>query len=110
MQPFITYREKDESGNLQYYILQKDFPHLVGRLDAKPSEGSWCSPVAGYNLWVVFNYTLRGKMIPSYKNISEQISAVLDSMATWFFAQRILLEEKKYKKFKIKQDDSIIAQ
>ena len=110
MNKFITYREKDEAGILQYYILQKDFPHIIGIIDNKPSEGNWYSPIAGYYLYVVFNYTLRGKMIPSYKNIGEEISAVLDSMATWFCAERILPDEKKYKKFKINQDVSIKPQ
>lgn len=107
MSPFITYREKDEAGNLQYYILQKDFPHIIGVVANRPAEGNWYSPIAGYYLYVVFNYTLRGKMIPSYKNISEEISSVLDKMATWYLAERILFDEKRYKKFKIKQDVSI---
>lgn len=102
MGTFITYREKDSSGVLQYYILQKDFPHINGLILNKPCEGNWCSPVPGYNLWIVFDYTIRGKMIPSYKNIREEISSVLDRMAAWFYAERIMQDEKKYKKFKIK--------
>ena len=110
MDSFITYREKDNTGGVQYYILQKDFPHIIGRVSTIPGEGNWYSPIAGYNMYVVFNYTLRGRFIPNYKNIGEEISSVMDRMASWFYAEMILPDEKKYKKFKIKPNVPINAE
>lgn len=101
MTPYITYRDKDEKGNLQYYILQRNFPHFVSVISAIPKTGTWQSAVAGYNLWVIFNGTLRGNMIPDYKNISEEIQMVLDSMAGWYCSERIVPDPKRFKKFKI---------
>ena len=102
MSPFITFRDKDEDGKLQYFILQRDFPHFVGIIREYPSTGNWCSAVAGHNLWVTFSETLRGNVVPSYKNISDEIQSVMDNMAAWFHAERIVLNEGKFKKFKIK--------
>lgn len=101
---FITYREPDEKGELQYYILQKEFPHFIGRLVNKPIEGAIInSAVPSYNLWITFNFTLRGNVIPSYKNIITEIEIIYSNMANWFHNERILLEEKKFYRFKIKK-------
>lgn len=100
--PYITYRDTDNEGNLQYYILQKEFPHFVGLISAFPkTEFIPAIGISGYNLWVVFNYTLRGRMIPSYKEIDKEILQAMCNMAEWYYENRILTEPKKYKKFKI---------
>ena len=101
MTPYITFRDNDSSGNLQYYVLQRAYPHFVGRVSAQPEAGTWQSPIAGYNLWLIFAGSLRGNVIPSYQNISEQIQEVFDSMANWYYSNRIITDEKKFKKFKI---------
>ena len=102
MIPFITYRETDREGVLQYYILQRDFPHYIGRISPYPIENPICqSPIAGYNLWVCFAGTIRGNIIPSYPSEKQNMIAVFESMATWFYANRIISDEKKYKKYKI---------
>ena len=56
--------------------------------------------VTNYYLWVVFSGSLRGSLIPGYKNIEKDIKFVLNDMATWYYSYRIVLNEKKYKKFK----------
>lgn len=104
MNPFITFRENDENGQLQYYVLQRAFPHFVAMISTVPVTGNWSSPVAGHYLWVVFKGSLRGNAIPSYNNVSEQIQTVMDNMAAWFHADRIVMDEKRFKRFKIKTD------
>ena len=76
--PFITYREL-HNGQLEYYVLQKEFPHFLGRIVTSPVPNAIVNcPVAGYNLWVTFNGTLRGNIIPDYKNIIDEINIALE--------------------------------
>ena len=101
MQKYITFRDADEAGELNYFILQKDFPHYLGLLSTLPIEHIIPSiPITNYYLWVVFNGTLRGNLIPSHKNTIEDIKFVLNDMAIWYYANRIVPNEKKYKRFK----------
>jgi len=98
--PYITFREPDDSGRLCYCILQKEFPHYVCLLVAAPMEKSLCnSPIAGYRLWVSFSGTIRGNIIPSYKDIIPELSRVCFDMGNWFLNNRIKQEQKKYSKF-----------
>jgi len=103
MKPFITFREEDEQGELQYYILQKAFPHYLGRIVSQKLESNLMQkPVSGYNLYVVFNGSLRGNLVPAFKDVYEEIENVFHAMADYFYRERILKEEKKYQKWKIK--------
>ena len=105
MMGYITFRDKDENGDLQYYILQRAFPHFVGRISAIPIEGALANEaIAGYNLWVTFNGTLVSNLIPNYRNIQEEISQVFFSMAAWFYAERVVMDKSRFKKFKINTD------
>lgn len=111
MQQFITYRELDKNGELQYYILQKEFPHYVCYISTVKKENvisQWA--VSEYNLYVIFCGTIRGNFIPSYKNIAEEIDSVVLSMANWYKENRILTNQKRYEKFKIKSDDTATLQ
>lgn len=100
MSPFITYRDIEE-GELQYYILQREFPHYVGIISTYPKTNFIESmPIAGYNLWIVFDGTIKGEVIPSYKNVDVDIKNSLNEMSIWYYAHRIIPQEKKYKKFK----------
>jgi hypothetical protein len=93
----------NNDGVLCYYILQKAFPHWVGLLVANsPVEGALANaPIAGYNLWVTFSGTLRGRIIPDYRNIQSEINSAFADMAEWYLANRIRQNEKIYRKFKI---------
>lgn len=103
MHLYITYRESDAEGNQQYFILQKEFPHFVAKISEQPIVNFiQPMPITNYNLYLVFNGCLRGNIIPSYKDIGEEVKSVMNSMAIWFFEQRVLPNEKKYKKWKIK--------
>ena len=100
MSPFITYRDIEE-GELQYYILQREFPHYVGIISTYPKTNFIESmPVTGYNLWIIFDGTIKGSVIPSYKNVYVDITSALNEMSNWYYANRIVPQEKKYKKFK----------
>lgn len=105
MKPYIVYREIVDDGVLGYFILQRDFPHFIGQLVGYPIAGALANaPVAGYNFWVTFKGTLRGNMIPNYKDIQEEIKQIYDSMALWYLDNIILKNEKLYQKFKIKNN------
>ncbi len=102
MIPFITYKENYPNGEEHYFILQKEFPHLLCEVSSIPKIYFVPPmPISNYNLFIEFNGCLRGNVIPSYKDIGEEIKSVMYSMSVWFFEQRILPNEKKYKKWKI---------
>jgi len=97
MAEFVTYKEDDK-----YFILQKEFPHFVCQISEQPIVNFIQPlPISNYNLWIIFYATLRGNMIPSYKDIHKEIVSVMNAMAIWYYEQRILQNEKKYKKWKI---------
>lgn len=102
MSDYITYREQvgEEMG---YFILQKEFPHFCGQISERPIVNfiQPC-PIAGYGLYVIFHGTLRGNVIPSYKNVGEEIALVMQDMALFFLDNRILQNPKKYKKWLIR--------
>ncbi len=100
--PFISYREEDE-GELKYYIVQKDFPHNVGVICTQPNLDALAQgTVSGYNLWIVSNGVLRGNFIAVYPSYKEDLQLTMDSMANWFYSERILKDEKRYERFKVK--------
>jgi hypothetical protein len=100
MSPYITYRENDEMGNLQYFILQTQFPNYVCMLSTYPMD-SIIEPVqiTGYSLWLIFQGTLSGRLIPNIRNIDKEIYAIMESMSQWYYANRIVPNHKKYRKF-----------
>lgn len=107
MIPFITYRELID-GKLEYFVLQKEFPHFLGRIVTFPVEHSLVNePVAGYNLFITFAGSLRGNFIPDYKNITDDIQYTFERMALWFASERVIGGGKRFDKFKIKKNVSI---
>lgn len=103
MNRYITFRDNDSNGKLQYYILQRDFPHYVGIISLAPISGAMCcSPVSGYNLFIVFAGVLRGDYLPAYSGMKQDIENVFNDMAAWYFDQRIRVNERRYEKYKIK--------
>ena len=100
--PFITFREPDKDGSMQYFILQKEFPHFLARLVYAPVTGSLsCQPISDYKLWVSCEGSIRGRMIPNYVNIKEEMDTIIYMMTNWFYAERIMMDEKRFKKFKL---------
>lgn len=102
MIPFLTYREPDSSARLCFYILQKAYPHYSGLIVTNPVEGAIVNaPISGYRLWITWNGTIRGNFLPATKDALREIEEVFFSMATFFYEQRVLKEQKKYKSFKL---------
>lgn len=100
--PFITYREENENKQLEYFILQKDFPHFLGKITANPYEVSILKvPISGYKLYVSYQGCLRGKVMPAYNGVEQDILVAFQKMADWYKENRILIDEKRYKKFKL---------
>lgn len=100
MSPFVTFMDEDKTGELQYYILQREFPHFVGLIAHQKAESTLTQqPILGYNLWIIFAGTIRGNFIPSYQNIQKEVDAVFLEMSNWFYQHRVLANPKKYKKY-----------
>lgn len=102
MVKYVTYRE-DDSGVASYYVLQKAFPHYVGRLVDNPYYKCLCSaPVPQTTLYVAITGTLRGNVIPAYQNVDDEIKSVALDMAYWYYENRILINPSKYKRWLLK--------
>lgn len=98
---FITYRENND-GELGYYILQRAFPNYIGRLTLISTEKKLISsPIAGYHLYITFDGVLLGNYVPGNKDVYEEIVSVFTEMARWYLSNRIMIDEKKYKKWKL---------
>lgn len=99
---YLTFREPDESNGFSYFILQKEFPHILCKLSDIPvTYVVMPVPINDYNLFLNFEGLLRGRFLPSYKNILDQVSEVMQDMGLWFLQNRILIEPKRYKKWKM---------
>ena len=102
MEPFITFKDTDKNGELQYYILQRAFPHFCGViLNVPPEDSLMVAPVSGYHLYITFAGTLQGNYLLSRADIEKQLYDVFSSMASWYYENRVLKDQKRYKKFKI---------
>src|SRR6185503_4313415 len=102
MNPYITFIESGNNGLIEYFILQREFPHFVCILSKEPIiKIVKPVPIDGYKLWVVFYSCLRGNVIPSYNDIDEELKVIMSDMSQWHLKNRILSNEKKYKKWKI---------
>lgn len=100
-QPYITFRETNNEGELIYYILQKEFPHYLAFTSNKVEKALAQATISGYNMQVVFCGCINGFVIPSYRGTIDQIQYQVEHMSDWFLANRINIEPKKYLKFKI---------
>lgn len=108
MNEFITFRDKDKKGNLQYYVCGREYPHFVGRIGMTPEKVVVDAiPMTGYKLFMIFCGTLSGNRIPALDKIDEQITSSLMKMSAWYYENRILVDEKRYKKFKINVTNSL---
>ena len=106
---FITYREPNENGELCFYILQKSFPHYVGKLVTSPREGGLVNtPIPGYNLWLTYAGCLHGNFFPGLSGAKMEVEQVFMAMAEFYYFNRIKTQPKRYSKFKI-NDAAITA-
>lgn len=93
--PYILYYEGAE-----YYILQKDFPNFIGKITNKTENDLAQYPIAGYNLYVSFVGTLRGRYMPADKFILQEVQHVYADMANYLLDKKIK-NNKDYEKYKI---------
>lgn len=107
MIPFILFKEKDKNGNIQQYVLQRDYPNYIGVVNFRPIETTICQqPIAGYNLWVNFNGSLRGNMMPLDKGSLKEMEEIFFNMACWFYTE---MDTIKYESYKIKTDVAAVT-
>lgn len=101
MTPYLLYLEEDTNGDLCTYILQKRFPHYNGLVSKMPSKIGFSSPITGYRLWINLAGTIGGNLVPSYRNVAEEIMEILEGMATWYYQTVIVRNPELYKTYKI---------
>jgi len=102
MSPYITYKDTNKNGDLCLYILQREFPHYQGVICYLPIHDSICCiPIAGHNLYLAFAGTIRGNYIMSNPEYEKQVGLIFESMAAWFYENRIRTDPKRYKKWAI---------
>lgn len=100
---YITFREPDENGKLRHFVLQKEFPHNLGRVDNQPNLTSLAQgTIPGYNLWIVSVGTIRGNTVYYYPKHEIDMANIFNNMAIWYLNERIKKNEKLYEKFKVK--------
>ena len=102
MSPFITFMDTNRAGEMQYYILQRAYPHYVGLIENMPRlDQPYQAPISGHHIYITFNGILRGNFVPASEQYEREIGAVFEAMAAWFYENRVLKEPKRYKKFAI---------
>lgn len=94
---YIIFRE-----DTSLYILQKNFPHYIGKLTTNSQEGISQYPIAGYRLYVCFVGTLIGKYINSDKFSVQELYPILEDMGNFVSEKHILKHEKYYEKYKVR--------
>lgn len=105
--PFISFKEKNGSGGINYFILQKDHPHYLGIVSSNPTQNLPYAPMSGYRLWVVLSGTLQGRMVPSHPTLKQEIADTLRNMADWYLKEMInypgVFDKFKEKMFHVEQ-------
>jgi hypothetical protein len=100
MSPFITFREPLPSGEMGYFILQRAWPHYVGRIVTDHADIYLVgAQVPHYWMWVSFSGTLQGNLVQAQQNVITEIRTVMTLMANWFEKERISPQPKKYAKW-----------
>jgi hypothetical protein len=96
---YILFRE-----DVSLYILQKDFPHSIGKLTKKKEEEKLQCVIPGYHLYVTFQGTLRGNQIPLDRFFVQETSEVLPNMAN-FLLENLIYTTDEYEKYKIRNSN-----
>jgi hypothetical protein len=100
MNHFITYREPDQDGELQYFILQKAHPHYVGMVIDNPNfQSIYKVSIPNTTMFVSFFGTIEGRRFPIHSHAEGEINATLVIMAQWYLDNRILKNQQKFRKW-----------
>lgn len=104
---YITYRE-NYAGELQYFLLQKEWPHYVGMILDNPNYNSlYLFMIPNTKLYIAFFGTIQGRFIPSTNQVEKEIALIFVDMAEWYYKNRIESQPKKYKKWLLKSEQII---
>jgi hypothetical protein len=110
MAQFITFRDSEEGGELQYYIASRQFPHYVGQVVDNPYYKTLLLvPIPHTTLYLAFSGTLQGRFMPLSPACEKEIPATLVNMATWYWTNRISNQTKKYKKWLLNQAQPMLS-
>lgn len=102
MSPFITFKDLNEKGELELFVLQREYPNFVGRVTYYPTGKEICQvPITAHNLYMTYYSTLRGNFIPLSNYIDLEMQSVFHAMALWFYSERIMKDPKRYRKWSI---------
>jgi hypothetical protein len=100
MHPFITFREPLPDGEMGYFILQRAWPHYVGRIVTSGAENFLVAgQVPHHTMWVTFNGVLQGNLLPAHEQAVREATETMVRMAQWFSEERISPQPKKYAKW-----------
>lgn len=94
MSPYIYFEEEGES-----FILQRAFPHFVGKITSSMPNKLASFPIAGYYMYVTIVGTIRGNVFPSYNQPQSELNDIASEMAG-FSLKYIIEKEDKYKQYK----------
>ena len=93
----MTYKENDT-----LYILQKLFPHYIGRIQYQPEPNPFIQgQIPFYHIYIVFNGTLSGNKILLTDAWQHQLTTIWNEMCQWYREERIEKSPARFKKYKI---------
>jgi hypothetical protein len=96
-------------GELQYFILQREWPHYIGMIIDNPNYKSLVKvPVPNTTLYVSLWGTLQGRLLPANAGMDNGIAATLTNMAVFYYEERIIPNQKKYKKWLLKPQSTTL--
>ena len=91
MHSYIYFEEDWEA-----FIMQRAFPHFIGKITSSMPNKLASFPIAGYYLYVTIVGTIRGNVFPSYSKSQSELNDIASEMAG-FSLKYIIEKEDKYK-------------
>lgn len=84
------------------YILQKRFPHYIGRIQFHPEANPLIQgQIPFYHIYIVFNGALSGNRLLLNDAWQEQIKNIWDEMCKWYREERVEKQPDRFKKYKM---------
>lgn len=93
---YVFYTEEDKEGKEGYYVMQKKYPSIVGKICEAPTH-QWHHPIPGYHLFICF----RGNIAPLYNGAEMDILTTLEAMAAFVVSPSVIKKISWINKFKI---------
>ncbi len=100
MTQYITFRDVDSNNELCYFILLRKWPYYIGKvIPYYQPDAIAIANVPAHSLWVVYDGVIEGRYFPSNGAMKDELKEVFQKMAEWYYANRILTNPKKFKKW-----------